>query len=85
LERVKVVQSTEVFNYFRIFELNQSFMLNKNKVLRTLENLPETFSIEEIIDQLVLIQKIEVGMEQAKNNETISTEEAKSRLNKWLK
>jgi hypothetical protein len=23
-------------------------MLNKNKVLRTLENLPETFSIEEI-------------------------------------
>ena len=30
-------------------------MLNKNKVLRTLENLPETFSIEEIIDQLVLL------------------------------
>jgi hypothetical protein len=60
-------------------------MLNKNKVLRTLENLPETFSIEEIIDQLVLLQKIELGLEQAINNETVSTEEAKSRLNKWLK
>ncbi len=55
-------------------------MLNKNKVLRTLENLPETFSIEEIIDQLVLLQKIELGMEQATNNETVSTEEAKSRF-----
>ena len=55
-------------------------MLNKNKVLRTLENLPETFSIEEIIDQLVLLQKIELGLEQATNNETVSTEEAKSRF-----
>jgi hypothetical protein len=55
-------------------------MLNKNKVLRTLENLPETFSIEEIIDQLDLLQKIELGLEQATNNETVSTEEAKSRF-----
>jgi hypothetical protein len=55
-------------------------MLNKNKVLRTLENLPETFSIEEIIDQLVLLQKIELGLEQATNNKTVSTEEAKSRF-----
>lgn len=53
-------------------------MLNKNKVLRTLENLPETFSIEEIIDHLVLLQKIELGLEQATNNETVSTEEAKT-------
>ena len=60
-------------------------MLNKKKVLRTLENLPETFSIEEIIGQLVLLQKIELGLEQATNNETVSTEEAKARLNKWLK
>jgi hypothetical protein len=55
-------------------------MLNKNKVLRTLENLPETFSIEEIIDHLVLLQKIELGLEQATNNETVSTEEAKARF-----
>jgi hypothetical protein len=60
-------------------------MLNKNKVLRTLENLPETFSIEQIVDHLVLLQKIELGLEQATNNETVSTEKAKSRLKKWLK
>jgi len=42
--------------------------------------LPETFSIEEIIDQLVLLQKIELGLEQATNNETVSTEVAKSRF-----
>jgi hypothetical protein len=42
--------------------------------------LPETFSIEEIIDQLVLLQKIELGLEQATNNETVSTEEAKARF-----
>ncbi len=60
-------------------------MLNKNKVLQTLENLPDTFSIEQIMDQLKLLQKIELGLEHANNNETVSTEEAKSKLAKWLK
>ena len=69
-----------LIHLFRIFELNQNCMLNKKKVLQTLENLPETFSIEEIIDQLVLLQKIELGLEQVTNNETVSTEEAKARF-----
>ena len=60
-------------------------MLTKSKVIRTLKNLPESFSIEEIIDQLVLIQKIERGMEQSINNETLSADQAEDKMKKWLK
>jgi hypothetical protein len=60
-------------------------MLTKQKVIQTINDLPDTFSIEEIIDRLVLLQKIEIGMSQSINGETVSTEEAKVRLKKWLK
>ena len=60
-------------------------MLDKKKVLQTIKDLPDTFSIEEVIDRIVLLQKIEIGLEQSRNGQTLSTSEAKARLKKWLK
>ena len=60
-------------------------MLTKKKVIKTVSALPNTFSIEEIIDRLVLLQKIEVGIEQSEKGQSISTKAAKVKLKKWLK
>ncbi len=60
-------------------------MLTKSKVMKTLENLPDSFSIEEIIDQLILVQKIERGLKQSFQNETLSTKQAADKMKKWLK
>ncbi len=60
-------------------------MLSKQRVLSTVNALPESFSIEEGIDSLVLLQKIEAGLEQSAKGETVSTDVAKSKLRKWLK
>ena len=60
-------------------------MLTKLKVIQTVKTLPDIFSIEEVIDRLVLLQKIEIGMEQSNNGQSISTSKAKTRLKKWLK
>lgn len=60
-------------------------MLTKQKVISTVNLLPDTFSIEEVIDRLVLLQKIEVGLEQSAKGETVSTKDAKSKLGKWMK
>lgn len=60
-------------------------MLTKQKVIKTIKDLPDKFSIEEIIDKLVLLQKIEIGIAQAEKGLTISTTEARKKLNKWLK
>lgn len=57
-------------------------MLSKIKVIETVNSLPEWFSIEEMIDRLVLLQKIEIGIEQSKKGEAISNDDAKKRLSK---
>ena len=60
-------------------------MLTKQNVIKTINSLPDKFSLEEIIDKLLVIQKIEIGIDQAENGKTISTTEAKKKLKKWLK
>lgn len=60
-------------------------MLKRKKVIETINALPDTFSIEELIDRLVLLQKMEIGIQQADAGQTVSTKEAKAKLKKWLK
>lgn len=59
-------------------------MLTKEKIIKLVENMPEKFSIEEIIERIVLLQKIEIGLEQSENGETYSTEELRKELKKWF-
>lgn len=60
-------------------------MLTKEEVLKTVNDLPGEFSFDEILDRLMLLNKIDVGIEQSNNGEILSTEEAKESLAKWLK
>lgn len=60
-------------------------MLTKKKLIQTLKDMPEKFSVEEVIERIILLQKIEIGLEQSKQGKTKSTVEAKTKLKKWLK
>ncbi len=37
-------------------------MLTKIKVMQTVSSLPDTFSIEEVINRLMRLQKIKIGL-----------------------
>ncbi len=60
-------------------------MLKRSKVIETVNSLPTSFSMEELIDRLIVLKKIEIGIEQAEKGQTVSTKEAKARLKKWMK
>jgi hypothetical protein len=60
-------------------------MLKKEKIIKSIENMPDKFSIEEVIERIVLLQKTEIGLEQSYKGETYSTEESRKKLEKWLK
>ncbi len=60
-------------------------MLTKEKIIKSIENMPDKFSIEEVIERIVILQKIEIGLEHSENGETYSTEESRKKLEKWLK
>lgn len=60
-------------------------MLTKEKILRTLEGLPPSFSIDEFLDRLVLLNKIETGLEQSAAGQVMTTVQAREQLKKWQK
>ena len=74
----------EFWAFFYIFDKNKS-MLSKKTVINTVNSLPDSFSLEEVIDRLILIQKVELGLAQSMENQIVSHEEAKEKLNKWFK
>ena len=59
-------------------------MISKTKLLETIDKFPSTFSIDELIEKAILINKIERGDEQSKTGDTISEEELEKEMQKWF-
>lgn len=55
-------------------------MLTKTKVIKSIKDLPDQFSIDDLIDRLVVIQKIELGLDQSAKGKVNTTKEAKRKL-----
>lgn len=55
----------------------------KEKVLDALQRLPPDATIEDAIERLYFLGKVERGLKQADAGETVSHEEARRRLNEW--
>ncbi len=60
-------------------------MSSKQLILKAIEGLPEDASIEDALDRLLLLYKIERGLRQADSGELITQEEARQRMAKWLR
>uniref|UniRef100_UPI004048DB73 hypothetical protein n=1 Tax=Algoriphagus sp. TaxID=1872435 RepID=UPI004048DB73 len=52
-------------------------MITKDKAIEVIKSFPEEFSIEELMDRLILLNKIETGLRQADRGETFTTDQAK--------
>ena len=59
-------------------------MLTKKKLLETLKDFPEKFSAEDLIERIILLQKIEIGLEQSKKKQVVSEEELDKKIKKWF-
>lgn len=59
-------------------------MISKSKLKEQIEQLPDHFSIDELIDRLLFIEKIEKGKKQSENGEVISEEELDKDIKKWF-
>jgi len=55
------------------------------KVLQAVENLPDDAPIEDVMERLFFMAKIERGIQQADDGQTIPHDEMKERAAKWLK
>ncbi len=60
-------------------------MDTKQQILRAIQQLPDDASIEDALERLYLLYKIERGLRQADSGELISQDEARVRMARWLK
>ena len=59
-------------------------MTTKEKVISSINKLPDNVSIDDILDQIILVEKIEKGIDQSDRNQIVPDEELDQRLGKWL-
>jgi len=58
-------------------------MLTKEKLNRTIGTLPDSFTIDELIEQLIFMEKVEEGMQQSEESKVVSNEDVKAMIDKW--
>ena len=59
--------------------------LDRGKIIDSLRDLPEKTTIEEAMERLYVLAKIEKGIKEADEGQCISHEEAKEKMKKWLR
>ena len=60
-------------------------MITKTHLLSTFDKLPENLTIDQVIDHIIFVEKVQKGLEDSDNGRVYTTEEARKKLNKWLK
>ena len=60
-------------------------MLTKEKLSKTINNLPDKFTIDELIDKLIFMEKVEEGYQQSETGNVVSNEDVKLMIDKWSK
>lgn len=57
--------------------------MKKDKAIQTINELPAEFDLEELIEKLIFIDKVEKGLQEADEGKTITHEELKKEIKKW--
>ncbi|MEI7527003.1 MAG: hypothetical protein WCJ95_21825 [Mariniphaga sp.] len=60
-------------------------MITKTQIKNSLDNLPENVTVDQVIDQLIFIEKIQKGLDDSRNGRVNSKEDSKEKLSKWIK
>jgi predicted transcriptional regulator len=60
-------------------------MLTKDKVRKTIDRLPENFTVDQIVEELVILEKIEEGLKDIEEGRVFSADQVKQELKTWLK
>ena len=58
--------------------------MKKSTILESISKLPDEVTIDEIVERLIVIEKIEKGRTEVQAGKVNTEEQAKAKLHKWL-
>ena len=59
--------------------------MKKTQLLESIQDMPEEFSVDELMERLLVLQKIEEGQQQIEAGQFYTEEEARKKLEKGQK
>ena len=57
--------------------------MRRDKAIETMKEFPQEFELEELIERLVFVEKVEKGLQQVEQGKTVSHENVKQMTKKW--
>ena len=57
--------------------------MTKGKVIESIKELPEDFDLDQLLEKLVFVEKIEKGLAQVKHEKIVPHENVKEMVKKW--
>jgi predicted transcriptional regulator len=58
-------------------------MLTKDKMHQLIDHMPDSFSADDIIEEIILLHKIEMAEQQIANGEFLTEEEIRKEIDSW--
>jgi len=58
-------------------------IMKRDKAINTVKELPQEFELEDLLEKLVFVEKVENGLKQLKKGKTVSHEKVKEIAKKW--
>lgn len=60
-------------------------MLTKQRLKEQIEQFPDEFSVDELVERLIFIDKVDKAEKQSLNNDVIPHENIDSEIQEWFK
>lgn len=58
--------------------------ITKEKLHKQIDEFPDEISIDEVIERLIMLEKLETRMKESDENDTISEEDLKKEMGQWF-
>lgn len=58
-------------------------MLTKDKVQELINHMPDSFSVDDIVEKIILLQRVEIGKQQIKDGHSLTEEEMDKLIDSW--
>ncbi len=59
--------------------------MKKDKVITAINEMPQDFDLDVLMEKLIFIEKVEKGLEQLNSGNTLTHEQVKQRVKEWQK
>ena len=59
--------------------------MHKKVVLERIKAMPERFTVDELLEHMVVVRKVERGMKELEADKGLTPAQARKKLAKWLK